>query len=71
MSANTQDLQFHRSPAQEWFMAMVQRTMDEGLSSRHGSKLSGQKPGRSDLDLNRRQLFMSIRVAISGCTATK
>jgi hypothetical protein len=53
VSANTQDLQFHRSPAQEWFMAMVGRTMEEGLSSRHGSKLSGQKPGRSELDLNR------------------
>jgi hypothetical protein len=34
-------------------MAMVQRTMDGGVSSRHGSKLSGQKPGNSDLDLNR------------------
>ncbi|MEQ1841840.1 MAG: hypothetical protein ABL994_15655, partial [Verrucomicrobiales bacterium] len=34
-------------------MEMVQRTMDEGLSSRHGSKLSGQRPGSSDLDLNR------------------
>ncbi len=32
---------------------MVQRTMDEGLSSRNGSKLSGQRPGSSDLDLNR------------------
>ncbi|HWB01429.1 MAG TPA: hypothetical protein VG796_00300 [Verrucomicrobiales bacterium] len=34
-------------------MAMVQRTMDEGVSSRHGSKLSGQKLGNSELDLNR------------------
>ena len=53
MSANTQDLQFHRSITQEWFMAMVRRTMDAGLSVRHGSKLSGQKIGHSDLDLNR------------------
>ncbi len=34
-------------------MALVRRTMDEGISVRHGSKLSGQTPGNAELDLNR------------------
>lgn len=53
MSGNTQELQWRSSPAQKWFMAVVQRAMDAGVSSRHGSKLSGQRIGNSQLDLNR------------------
>lgn len=34
-------------------MELVERSMDEGVSSRHGSKLSGLKPGTANLDLNR------------------
>jgi hypothetical protein len=53
VSGNTQDLQWYRSPAQKWFLALVSRTMDAGVSTRHGSKLSGQRPGNASLDLNR------------------
>lgn len=53
VSANTQDLQWHRSLAQKWFLALVKRTMAAQLSTRSGSKLSGQKPGSAELDLNR------------------
>jgi hypothetical protein len=55
VSANTQDLQWHRSPAQQWFLALVHRTMDQGLSTRSGSKLSGENfdGAHTRLDLNR------------------
>lgn len=53
VSANTQDLQWHRSLAQKWFLELVHKTMAAQLSTRSGSKLSGQRPGSAELDLNR------------------
>jgi hypothetical protein len=55
VSANTQDLQWHRSLTQQWFLALVRRTMDESLSTRSGSKLSGEtfQGAHTRLDLNR------------------
>lgn len=51
--ANTQDLQYHHSPARTWFLALVDRTMREKVSTRSGSKLSGEGPGDAQHDLNR------------------
>ncbi|MGC4045943.1 MAG: hypothetical protein QM758_19295 [Armatimonas sp.] len=56
VSANTQDLQWHRSLTQKWFLELVKKTMTAQLSVRNGSKLSGQGPGNADLDLNRQML---------------
>ncbi len=54
VSANTQDLQYHRSVTQKWFLALVARTEKEALSTRSGSKLSGETGGPGTrLDLNR------------------
>jgi hypothetical protein len=55
VSANTQDLQWHRSLTQQWFLSLVQRTMDQDLSTRSGSKLSGEtfQGAHTRLDLNR------------------
>jgi hypothetical protein len=53
--ANTQDLQYHYSPARTWFLALVDRSMKEQVSTRSGSKLSGEAIGASSTrhDLNR------------------
>lgn len=56
VSANTQDLQWHRSATQKWFLELVKNTMATQLSVRNGSKLSGQGPSNADLDLNRQML---------------
>ena len=53
VSGNTQDLQWHRSLTQKWFLELVRKTMAAQLSTRSGSKLSGQRPGSAQLDLNR------------------
>lgn len=53
VSGNTQDLQWNRSPARTWFLELVKRTMEAGVSTRNGSKLSGLRPGNASLDLNR------------------
>lgn len=53
MVANTQDLQYHYSPARTWFLALVDRTLKEQVSTRSGSKLSGKTLKDKDLDLNR------------------
>lgn len=55
VTGNTQDLQWHRSIAQKWFLSLVDSSMTQSVSTRSGSKLSGEGPkGRaSRLDLNR------------------
>lgn len=46
-------MQYHRSPSQKWFLTLVNRSMQAQVSTRSGSKLSGEKPGSAQLDLNR------------------
>jgi hypothetical protein len=55
VTGNTQDLQWHRSLTQQWFLGVVDRSMKLGVSTRSGSLLSGEAPGAKNtrLDLNR------------------
>ena len=59
MIANTQDLQYYPSKSHTWFMNLVKSTMLFGTSTRSGSVLSGDSPGKSRLDLNRQMVQTS------------